>query len=88
MNAQNQARLQAQGQQPSPEQIQAMQKQLAQDAEKAGMPVAEFVAKIRAQQAQQQALQQGQQPSPEQIQAMQKQLAQDAEKAGMPVAEF
>ncbi|KAA8573923.1 hypothetical protein EYC84_005468 [Monilinia fructicola] len=68
-------------QQPTPEQIEMMQRQLAHDAQQAGMSVPEFVAKIRAQQA-------AQQPTPEQIQAMQQKLAQDAEKAGMSVQEF
>ncbi|CAG8982852.1 hypothetical protein HYALB_00006662 [Hymenoscyphus albidus] len=47
------------GQQPTPEQIAAMQRQLAIDAEKHGMTVPEFVQKLREQaMAQQQAAQQ------------------------------
>ncbi|KAJ8070774.1 hypothetical protein OCU04_001138 [Sclerotinia nivalis] len=69
------------GQQPTPEQLQMMQQQIAHDAQQAGMSIPDFIAKIRAQQ-------QAQQPSPEQMQVMQKQLAQDAEKAGMTVPEF
>lgn len=56
------------GQQPTPEQIAAMQRQLAIDAEKAGMTVPQFVEKLKAQAiaqqramaAQQQAQAQGQ----------------------------
>lgn len=49
------------GQQPTPEQIQAMQRQLAADAQKAGMSVPQFVEKLKAQAiAQQQAAQQQQ----------------------------
>lgn len=55
-----QVRLQP-GQQPTPEQIAAMQRQLAADAQKAGMSVPEFVEKLKAQAiAQQQAAQQQQ----------------------------
>lgn len=47
------------GQKPTPEQIQAMQRQLAMDAQKAGMTVPQFVEKLKAQAiAQQQAQQQ------------------------------
>lgn len=60
------------GQQPTPQQIAAMQRQLAIDAQKNGMTVPEFVKKIRQQQqamaeaqAQQQAAQQGGQPQPQ-----------------------
>jgi translocation protein SEC62 len=61
------------GQQPSPEQIQAMQRQIAADAEKHGLSVPEYIAKLKeqamaqhqaqlhAQQQQQQQQQQGQQ---------------------------
>jgi translocation protein SEC62 len=67
------------GQRPTPEQIAAMQRQLAIDAEKNGMTVPDFVKKLQAQamaqqQAQQQAAQQGgqvQQPQPQQQQAQQ-----------------
>jgi hypothetical protein len=63
------------GQQPTPEQIQAMQRKLAHDAQQAGMSVPEFVEKLKAQAmaqqqaaqqhaAQQQAQQQQQQPQP------------------------
>lgn len=48
----------APGQRPTPEQIQAMRRQLEADAQKAGMSVPEFVAKLR-QQAMQRAQQQG-----------------------------
>jgi translocation protein SEC62 len=49
------------GQQPTPEQIAAMQRQLALDAQKAGMTVPQFVEKLKAQAiAQQQAAQQQQ----------------------------
>ncbi|RDL33646.1 Uncharacterized protein BP5553_08014 [Venustampulla echinocandica] len=53
------------GQQPTPEQIAAMQRQLAIDAEKHGMTVPQFVQKLKEQamaqqQAQQQAAQEGQ----------------------------
>jgi translocation protein SEC62 len=45
-----------QGQQPTPEQIEAIRRQLAVDAQKAGMSVPEFVQKLRQQaMAQQQA---------------------------------
>lgn len=55
----------APGQQPTPEQIAAMQKQLEIDAKKNGMTVPEFIAKLKEQalaqqQAQQQAAQQQQ----------------------------
>ena len=59
------------GQQPTPEQIAAMQRQLAVDAKKAGMTVPQFVEKLKAQaiaqqqaahQQQAQAQQQQQQP--------------------------
>ncbi|KAF1949529.1 translocation protein [Byssothecium circinans] len=62
------------GQQPTPEQIQAMQRQIAADAEKHGLSVPEYIARLkqqamaqhqaqqRAQQEQQQQQQQGQQP--------------------------
>ncbi|PQE21400.1 Translocation sec62 protein [Rutstroemia sp. NJR-2017a BBW] len=63
------------GQQPTPEQIQMMQRKLAHDAQQAGMTVPEFVEKLKAQAmaqqqaaqqqaAQQQAQQQQQQPQP------------------------
>ncbi|KAF5874637.1 putative translocation protein sec62 protein [Botrytis fragariae] len=76
------------GSQPSPEQIQMMQQQIAQQAQQQGLSIPEFIAKMNAQNQARLQAQQGQQPSPEQIQAMQKQLAQDAEKAGMSVPEF
>jgi len=68
------------GQKPTPEQIAAMQRQLAIDAEKNGMTVPEFIERLKAQamaqaQAQQQAQQQaaaqqqgGQQGQPQPIQ--------------------
>jgi len=46
------------GQQPSPEQIAQMQRQLAEDAQKAGMTVPQFIEKLREQQLAQQAAQQ------------------------------
>lgn len=50
------------GQQPTPEQIAIMQRQLAEQAQKAGMSVPEFVKKMQqAQQAQQQQAQAAQQ---------------------------
>ncbi|KAF7900913.1 hypothetical protein EAF00_003134 [Botryotinia globosa] len=76
------------GSQPSPEQIQMMQQQIAQQAQQQGLSIPEFIAKMNAQNQARLQAQQGHQPSPEQIQAMQKQLAQDAEKAGMSVPEF
>jgi translocation protein SEC62 len=49
------------GQQPTPEQIQQMQRQLAADAQKAGMSVPQYVERLKAQAiAQQQAAQQQQ----------------------------
>ena len=57
------------GQQPTPEQIAAMQRQLAVDAQKAGMTVPQFVEKLKAQAiAQQQAAQQAQQQQQQQQQ--------------------
>lgn len=51
------------GQQPTPEQIDAIRRQLAIDAQKAGLSVPEFVQRLRQQaMAQQQAQQQGQTP--------------------------
>lgn len=62
------------GQQPTPEQIAAMQRQLAADAQKAGMTVPQFIEKLKAQAiAQQQAAQQTQQ---QQVQAQQQQQQQ------------
>lgn len=59
------------GQQPTPEQIAAMQRQLALDAQKAGMTVPQFVEKLKQQAiAQQQAAQQ------QQAQAQQQQQQQ------------
>lgn len=64
------------GQQPSPEQIQAMQRQIAAEAEKMGISVPEYInrlkaqamaqhqAQLRAQQEQQQGQQQPIQPGP------------------------
>jgi len=68
------ARLQP-GQQPTPEQIQQMQRQLAIDAQKAGMTVPQFIEKIKAQaiaqqQAQKQAQAQAQQAQHQQPQGM------------------
>ena len=66
------------GQQPTREQIEAMQRQLALDAAKNGMTVPEFVAKIKEQQrmAQAQAAQQGGQPQQGQPQQAQQQQQQ------------
>lgn len=67
------------GQQPTPEQIAAMQRQIAIDAEKNGMTVPEFIAKLKeqahAQQmaAQQQAAQGGQQQEQQEQQEQQQQ---------------
>jgi translocation protein SEC62 len=63
------------GQQPTPEQIAAMQRQLAIDAQKNGMTVPEFVEKLKAQaRAQQQAAQQqAAQGGPQQAQQQQQQ---------------
>ncbi|KAI9645377.1 Translocation protein S62 [Ciborinia camelliae] len=66
----------------TPEQIELMQRQIAHDAEQAGMTVPQFVAKIKAQQAAQQQL------TPEQMQEMQKRLKHDADQAGMTIPEF
>lgn len=64
------------GQQPTPEQIQAMQRQLAIDAQKAGMTVPQFVEKLKAQaiaqqQAQQKAAAQGQGTPQQNVQPIQ-----------------
>lgn len=60
---------QQQPQQPSPQQIAMMQKKIAADAEKAGMTVPDYVAKMKAQfQAQQAAAQQQQQQAQQQQQ--------------------
>jgi len=63
-----QIRLQS-GQQPTPEQVAIMQKQLAAEAQKAGMTVPQYVEKLKAQaqqaaQQQQAQVQQQQQPQP------------------------
>lgn len=78
------------GQQPTPEQIAAMQAQLRADAARAGLSVPEFIERLKqAQMEQQRAIAAGQQqPTKEQIEAMQAQLKIDAEKAGMSVPEF
>ena len=69
------------GQQPTPEQIAAMQRQLAVDAQKAGMTVPQFVEKLKAQAiAQQQAAQQQQ----AQAQAQQQQQQQQPINPGPP----
>lgn len=56
------------GQQPTPEQIQAMQRQLAIDAQKAGMTVPQFVERLKAQALAQQQAQQQQQAQAQQQQ--------------------
>jgi translocation protein SEC62 len=64
------------GQQPSPEQIAQMQRQLAEDAQKAGMTIPQFIEKLKQQavaqqQAQQETQQQGQGGPQEQQQGQQ-----------------
>ncbi len=49
------------GQMPTPEQIQAMQRQLAQDAAKAGMSVPDFIKQLQQRAREQQAAMQAQQ---------------------------
>ncbi|KAH9844947.1 translocation protein sec62-like [Teratosphaeria destructans] len=49
------------GQQPSPEQIQAMQRQIAAEAQKAGLTVPQYIERIKAQAMQQQQLRMQQQ---------------------------
>ena len=66
------------GQKPSPEQIVAMQRQLAIDAQKNGMTVPQFIEKLKAQamaqkQAQQRAVQNGADGQPEPPQQQQQQ---------------
>jgi translocation protein SEC62 len=61
------------GQKPTPEQIQAMQRQLAIDAQKNGMTVPQFVEKLKAQAI---AQQQAQQQAAAQQQAQQQQQQQ------------
>jgi len=62
------------GQQPTPEQIAAMQRQIAIDAQKAGMTVPQFVEKLKQQAlAQQQAQAQQQASQQQQAQAQQQQ---------------
>jgi translocation protein SEC62 len=62
------------GQQPTPEQIAEMQRRIAADAEKAGMTVPEFIAKLKQQAiAQQQAQQQAQAQAQGQQQQQQQQ---------------
>ncbi|TVY29491.1 Translocation protein [Lachnellula hyalina] len=82
------------GQRPTPEQIAAMQRQIAIDAEKNGMTVQEFVKKLQAQaMAQQQAAQQqgaqqgGQAQQPPQQQQQQQQQAQQPITPGPPKPE-
>lgn len=62
------------GQMPSPEQIAAMQRQLAIDAEKAGMTVPEFINQLR-----QQAMEQQMRMQQQHMQQQQMQQAQQAE---------
>lgn len=73
------------GQQPTPEQIRAVQARIAAEAEKAGMTVPQFIERQKALAMQQQ---QGQQPSPEQVRQMQAQIAAEAEKAGLTVPQY
>lgn len=68
------------GQQPSPEQIQQMQRQLAAEAQKQGLTVPQFVEKLKQQALQQQqaqvAAQQQQQAAAQQQQQQQQQVQQ------------
>lgn len=61
------------GQMPSPEQIAAMQRQLAIDAEKAGMTVPEFINHLRQQAMEQQMRMQQQHMQQQQMQQAQQQ---------------
>jgi translocation protein SEC62 len=73
--------------QPTPEQIQAMQRQLAIDAQKAGMTVPQFVETLKAQaiaKQRQQQQQQGGQPAPGQPQPQQQQQTQQPITPGPP----
>lgn len=80
------------GQRPTPEQIAAMQRQLAIDAEKNGMTVPEFVKKLQTQAMAQQAQQQGgqaQQPPPQQQQQTQQPIQPGPPKPeALAVAQF
>lgn len=81
------------GQQPTPEQIQAIQRQLAIDAQKHGMTVPQFVEKLRAEQAQRQAQmaaqqQHQQQMAQQQQQPQQAQAPQPPTPAALAVAKF
>jgi len=77
------------GQQPSPEQIQAMQRQIAIEAQKHGMSVPQYVEQLKAQamrqhQAQQQMRQQGQGGPPQQGGPQQPQQQQIPINGGQP----
>ncbi|KAK4983603.1 Translocation protein S62 [Elasticomyces elasticus] len=72
------------GQQPSPEQIQQMQRQIAEEAQKAGLTIPEYVNRIRQQAAQQhQMRQQQQQQQAAQQQAQERQQQQQQQ---VPIA--
>lgn len=76
------------GQQPTPQQIQAMQRQLAIDAEKNGMTVPQFVEQLKKQAlAQQQARMQQQQQAQAQAQAQQQQNQMQPIQPGPPKPE-
>ena len=73
------------GQQPSPEQIAAMRKQIEADAKKNNMTVPQFLAKVKeAQLAQQKAQQQGQQPAAQEQQTQAPQQQQQPINPGPP----
>ncbi|RFU35669.1 hypothetical protein B7463_g635, partial [Scytalidium lignicola] len=75
------------GQQPTPEQIAAMQRQLAIDAEKAGMTVPQFVEKLKAQAIAQQQ-QRAQAAAQQQAQAQQPITPGPPNPAALAVANF
>ena len=64
------------GQQPSPEQIQAMQRQLAIEAQKHGMTVPQYVEQLKAQAMRQHQMQQAMRQQQMQQQQMQQQQQQ------------
>jgi translocation protein SEC62 len=64
------------GQQPTPEQIQAMQRQLAIEAQKAGMTVPQYVEQLKAQAMRQHQMQQQMRAQQMQQQQMQQQQQQ------------
>lgn len=67
------------GQQPTPEQIRVMQQQLAQEAEKAGMTVPQYVDRMKAQMMQQAQRQQQQQQAQQQAMHQHQQGPQGAQ---------